>query len=240
MTRSFPRIVACGALLLSLASVAPAAVTAVTDTFTDGDFTNNPSWTANAGSWSVVSGVLHQTSATGVFGSGTPPVLQLDGVSDSGPYIFQADVRVDSAAGNNAVGLAFNIQDADDFSAFIFFPGYTAGALQGAWREVRWINGVANYTPDGDMDFTSSLGAFYTMRLEVNGSSVTARVKNGTTTDGPFDFVHTYTDATFSGGGVGLISLGQPGRFDNVTLVPEPAGAALLGLGVLVLSRRRR
>jgi hypothetical protein len=239
MTRSFLRIGACGALLLSLASVAPAAVTAVTDTFTDGDFTNNPSWTANAGSWSVASGVLHQ-SAGSAFASGTPPVLQLDGVSDNGPYVFQADMRVDGGAGNNAVGLAFHVQDADDFSAFIFFPGYTAGSLQGAFREVRWINGVANYTPDGDMDFTSSLGTFYTMRVEVNGPNITASVKNGTTVDGPFDFVYSYTDATFTGGGVGLISIGSTARFDNVVLVPEPAGGALLALGALAVTRRRR
>jgi hypothetical protein len=56
----------------------------------------------------------------------------------------------------------------------------------------------------------------------------------------PFDFVYSYTDATFSGGGVGLISLGAPGQFDNVRLVPEPASAGLLGAGMLLIRRRNR
>ena len=68
------------------------------------------------------------------------------------------------------------------------------------------------------------------------------KVFDSYTTTGPTNILETHTfDASF----VNLLSLvwiqeGPFHQFDNITIIPAPAGVALLGLGALGARRRRR
>src|SRR5687767_4325893 len=111
------------ALVLGLAAAQAGAAPTITDTFTDGDYTANPSWTptTSPSGWSVVSGRLqNERPNTG----NIPHVLQLSGFSGSGPYEAKVDLNSYFDGGNNSVGIAFNVQDANNMNAFIFFPGW--------------------------------------------------------------------------------------------------------------------
>jgi hypothetical protein len=236
LTRITRHMLLSAVAALLTAAPAPAALSA-SDDFSDGNFTANPAWTANAGTWSVSSGVLNQT-VQGPYSNpiaATPFVLQLNGISSDGPYVAQVDMGTDFGGGNTSIGIAFHVQDANNMDAFVFFPGWPGGAL----RQLRFVGGVATTLHDVNMGFTPAASAFHTMRLSVDGANFILSVNNGVASGDNFTYTGNYSDATYTGGGIGLISQGNPGFFDNFTLVPEPASAALLGFGALVALRRR-
>ncbi len=175
-------------------------------------------YTSFAGTWCLDGALIRQTNAdpsNGAGYAGTPfNILQLNQVPPE-HFTIQADMGVPAggSVGWDAVGFAFRIQDAANFYRVVFFPGFGGGAL----RFESYIDGVASpISPSGNhhVGFTPLQGPSYTLRLEVDGPSFTASIKNGVGTD--FDFVLSGTDSHFTGGKVGLSNDVGPGFFGNL------------------------
>lgn len=182
-------------------------------------------WSAHAGNWnSDAMGDIHQIAqdSVGIHGFyGIPAnILQRNGliVSD---FSIAASMGTSSASnvGWNAVGFAFRIQDTQNFYRVHFFPGWPGGAL----RFEKFVNGQAVLIqPDANMGYTPQLGAFYRLRLDVSGSTFTARLSDPSGSHP--DFTLTYTDTTFASGGVGLSNDTGPGFFRNVFIEQATCG----------------
>ncbi len=192
------------------------------------DFNNNSlsNWTVQSGNWSAANGVATSSNAPGTFEAF---LLEFNGNAGN-DFSFQADVRTSGGnSGHNAAGLAFRVQDKDNFYAIWIHPDFspTPGALQ----LLKRVNGVQTFlAADVTLGFIPSRDVFHTMRLDVVGSDYTISVKNGAGDSG-FDFVTTFSDTTFTGGGVGLTHREGTSSFDNVklnsTAVPEPTSLSL-------------
>ena len=220
------------ATCFTLSAVSSAAP--ITDNFTDGNYTANPSWTVHAGTWDVNGGELRQIANAAGNDTGTPRTIQLDGVVGGSSFTVQTDLRVDSPDaqfGVDAVGIAFRIQSATKMYVAYLFPDYvpTNGDLR-----VFKIDG-ASRTFVGtaqNMGFTPG-ETWSTMTLAVVDNAFTVTLVNGSNS-----FSHTFTDNTspFTAGGVGLFSetyvANAIGLFDNVSVVavPEPTSGTLAAL----------
>jgi hypothetical protein len=224
---------------------APGAHADLIDDFADGNLNG---WTPLGGDWVAEEGVAKQSTVSGYYQS-PPQILRLDSPVNN-DFSLQADVFTPSGArdGDDAVGLAFRIQDANNYYSVHFFPDCWPG---GALRFTRWQDGLFSNLTGGsgdiDMGFLPLQGQFYTLRLDAVGSDFTVSVWNGTNTSNPADYIKTFTDSTFTSGSVGLWNQEGPGSFDNVQgtgvqAVPEASTSALLatGLGVLALFLRRK
>ncbi len=81
------------------------------------------------------------------------------------------------------------------------------------------------------------------MEVLVNGPNFTVKVNGFTTLAQPYSYSNTWSHTAYSGGGVGLLSqiygiTGAVSFFDNF-VIPEPTTSMLLGVGGLLLWRRR-
>ncbi len=200
--------------------------------FSAGNFNN---WTILDGNdWSINNG---QARANGTFAGFVNPtgLLQFDAIGSVSQFSLQADMGQVSSenTGNQAVGLAFGIQDANNYYTINFFPGFTStpGALQ--FRQV--VNGSnVRVLTDQNLGFVPAIGQLHTLRIDVDLTlnQITASVNNGVGDDN-FDFVLTnITDnlgiQNFTTGGVGIYDAGSNGFFDNVKFsgnvnaIPEP------------------
>ncbi|ADO71070.1 hypothetical protein [Stigmatella aurantiaca] len=180
-----------------------------------------PGWSAMDGHWALTGGVISQQEEDPLHLDGfyaTPAhVLQKEGVSGK-DCVLEAEMgtapRSDHVYGWNAVGFAFGIQDARNFYRVHFFPGYPGGEL----RFEKVVDGLTEITQAAYADFTPSPGEFYTLRLDIQGPALTARLRNGA----QGELTLTYTDPAFSGGGVGLSNDAGPGFFRKVRLCEQP------------------
>lgn len=229
-------------VLLFLGSISLSALTMIDD-FNDGNLNG---WTVMGGTWQAVGGVAQQT-ASGGYGQIPAMMMKYQGSVPTSNFIFQADIttNVGTDYGNNAIGLAFHIQDANNFYTMHIFPGWGGGAF----RFVRYQNGNFNWvsTPgDTHIGFTPLQGSFYTMRVAAVGSSYTVSIWNGTNTTLSPTFQQTYVDAAFTGGSVGLWNTCGPyGNFDNIqgdfsVSIPEPGTLLSLFLGLALCARIKK
>ena len=238
--------------LLSMPATLTFAVPLLIDDFDDAALLG---WTPLGGSWVESGGVVDQTTDPPSFLNSPPQLLRWDGVSSISAFSFQADMGkrgpdtgINGINGNEAVGLAFAIQDPQNYYSIHFFPGYTV--TPGAVQFRRVVGGVDEVIVfDQDVGFLPSVGDSFTFRVDADFGSgqFVVSLKDGIGDTG-FDYVDTFTAAGVPSGAIGLFSPGGRGFFDNAKLtveanvVPEPATTTLLALGFagLGFARRRR
>ena len=232
-----------GTLLLLLSAARCCAGLVLLDDFDGGSLSL---WTPSGGTWSASGGVARQ-NAVSTYGN-TTQMLVLNQPMN-GNFSFQVGVKTPFSTlhddyGNDAVGIAFGIEDSTNYYFAHLFPGWPGGAI----RIGAVIGGAYSFLPnfgyeDHDLGFTPAMDQFHAIRVDAVGSTYTVRVWNGSDTTG-IPFSHSFTDARLHGTGVGLWNARGPGSFDHAyATVPEPstyAGLSALGLVGFGLWRRAR
>lgn len=188
----------------------------------------------NGGTATVTSGgVLQLTPAAGAadqFAIVTPTTNPA-----GNDVIISADISATDSGGNYNVGLI--VGDGDNQSRVVFHPGYGGAALR--------VEGVGQFG-NTDVGFTPSNNTLHNLTLVSHPNGVfDITLTNG---DNPSQsFTTSFTNAAAYGGSVGFVRSGPSqnpgaGLYDNlsISVVPEPASLGLVGLGGLLLARRRR
>ncbi|GAA0935957.1 pectate lyase family protein [Virgisporangium aurantiacum] len=197
------RLVAIGAATLAGAVIAsltlfnnPAqAETLFSDNFEDG---NNSGWSSSGGSWAVASdgsNVDRQSNA------GSERARHFAGQTSWTNYVVQARVKANSLASNGVVGLLARASSSTKWYRLALLPGNQV-ALQAQ-------NG-SSVTTLGSVSTTVSTGTWYTLRLTVNGSTISGTV-NGTS-------VGSATNTAGSAGRVGFYTEFAAASFDDITV----------------------
>lgn len=251
MLRAFTRgsSIAALAVLGVFCVASPALALTILDDFSGGSLSR---WTSLSGAWAASGGAVSEPFSPSQFHA-----LAYTAAPLSPTYAFEADAELAGAdgttTGNKGVGLAWGIQDANNYYYFLFYAGTAAQHYNGAFQLWKIIAGSPTLVvPDTAVGFDVVQGVFYTVRVDASGSNYTLSIKNGVG-DTAFDFARAFSDTTLSGGKVGLVdyqdSVLRPGTavFDNARgtgfadPVPEPGAVGLAGAAALsVLARRRR
>lgn len=184
------------ALLLSFIFVLPAqGATLLSDNFDDG---NSNGWTSTTGTWSVVqdggSYVYYQSS--------TSEGRTSAGSSSWTNYSVQADVKVDNFNGSNRTYVAGRYIDGNNYYAASLYNS-SGGTLEIRKKVNGSTTNLATKT-----NFGLSTGTWYTVKLEMNGSTINMYV-NGT-------LQLTATDSSLTSGAAGLVAYKTVSKFDNV------------------------
>ncbi|MCC6284903.1 MAG: DVUA0089 family protein [Phycisphaerales bacterium] len=146
--------------------------------------------------------------------------IDLGTIGPAGNYTFDTIGSTDVIGGFNAdteIGLwdaAGTLIDEDDDGGGFPFSLVSAPLTAGVY-----YLGISEFNSDFENGFTNIGSAF-------DGNDDMNAVLN--------------VNTVFAGGGVAGASLAQETLFFKVTVTPAPASAALLGLGGLVATRRRR
>jgi len=174
-----------------------------TDDFEDG---NTTGWSASGGSWSVVtdgSGAYRQSSTSS-------DARSLAGQSTWGDYAVQA--RVKPIAFNGTDRFAAVVARAQSNTSYYYL------ALRSSNRvELRKVVGGSSTTLAA-ASVTVTAGTWYTLRLEVAGSTLRGFV-NGTQ-------LVSGTDSTYTTGRIGLATYNTSASFDDVLVDPAVAPTA--------------
>jgi len=230
------RILLSTVLVLLIALGTPAEALPIFETFdtdtpdaTDGSY---PDFTLNVGTATVSGGVLQL--------GGGKFLQRFTREGFSGDLIISGQIQAESF-GHWNVGMEYGDR------RFIFHPGFPGGAFRIEDAAVG-TSLVGNL----DMGFTPSTIAFHTMSLTWNEelNQLTVTIADGDGVADPFVFAWT-PDAGFDptlGGAIGFTYSGSDGGgegpeiafFDNLTIVPEPSTALLLGSGLALLTAARR
>jgi len=214
-------LTAIGAVLLALVVAAPAAraESLLSDTFEDG---NSNGWTTSGGSWSVVSDgsqVLRQSGTSG-------NARALAGQTNWTDYSVQARVKALSFNGSDRfTAVMARAQSADSYY-------YLAVRSSNTVQLKKLVGGTSTTLASGSL--TVSAGTWYTLRIEVSGTTLRGYV-NG-------NLVGTASDSQFSSGQAGLATFNASAAFDDVQVEsgtttpptdPPPADDDLMGYATL-------
>ncbi|MBW6440149.1 cellulose-binding protein [Actinoplanes hulinensis] len=154
-------------------------------------------WSKSGGTWSVVS------DGTQVFqqsDSGNTRARQFAGTTSWTNYSVQAKVKATAFSSTSGV-VALTARAAGATKMYRL-------SLTGANRvQLETMNG-SSVTVLGSLSQTISASTFYTLRLTVNGTTISGSV-NGTS-------VGSATDSTITAGRIGLLTEYAAGRFDDV------------------------
>jgi hypothetical protein len=186
-------VVLAGAVGVTATAFA-AGTPSLSDNFEDGD---TAGWSKSGGNWAVVtdgSKALRQSDA------GSELARQFAGDSDWADYTLTAKVRAVTLTGSAATaGIAARAGGAHQFERLVLAPG--AVRLE----EVRG-SGV---TVLGSLSLASAASGFHTLRLDVQGGTVTGYVDGAKVGSG---------SAKLAKGRAGLITTSAAASFDDVTV----------------------
>ncbi len=111
---------------------------------------------------------------------------------------------------NAGIGLLGRVQDGTHFYQLEIKDGNT-------W-DIYKDNG-GTWTPLASGSFTWTAGTYYLLKLDMNGSTLTASYSTDNGTN--WNTLGTGTDSTFASGEVGLRVWGTTGRFDQITVISD-------------------
>ncbi|WP_326562236.1 pectate lyase family protein [Micromonospora sp. NBC_01796] len=186
--------VAAVALALGMGATAYAA-TLFSDDFEDG---NSTGWTPSGGSWSVA------TDGSRVYRqSGTSSdARSIAGTASWTNYSVQATVKPTAFNGSNRfVALLGRVQSSTSYYYLALRSNNTV--------ELKRLSGGSSTTLDTG-SVTVSVGTTYTLRLDVNGSSLRGYVNGTLLTEG--------TDSQYATGRIGVATFNASANFDNVVV----------------------
>ena len=208
----YPVVMACAMMSLATAPLADAAL--FEDDFTGGA---DAQWGNEVGNWS---------ESGGVYSAGAPNNLPATYTSlpfDLTDFILTLDAP---GVGDGGVWLHSELTGNGQ-------SGVDGVLLVTLGNDLYW-----HVTASGDygsaLNRVSNVGAYDSIKVEVIGDTYAAYLDGSTTP------ATTLTNATYTHGKVALYSNNANQTFDNITLTPEPSSLALLGLGGLLIARRRR
>jgi pectate lyase len=214
----FAVIVALGAVVLALLAPAPSAraETLFSDDFADGALDG---WTTSGGTWSVAADGTPVARQSGTSGD----ARALAGTATWTDYSVQARVKALSFNGSDRfVALLARAQSATSYYYLSLRSGNTV-------QLKKLVNGTG--TTLSSTAFTVSTNTWYTLRIEVSGTTLRGFV-NGA-------LVGTATDSQFSSGRTGLATFNATASFDDVsvestdTTPPTDPPAGLRGYATL-------
>lgn len=183
-------VAAIAAMVISFSSIAGAA-TLFSDDFSDGDTSG---WSKSGGTWSVVtdgSAALRQSSAT------SENARLFAGTAGWTDYSVQARVKPLGTTG--LVGLLGRASGSTKF--------YRLALVAGSQAQLQVVNG-SSVTVLGSVSRTFAAGTWYTLRLEVSGTTVSATVDGAAVGQG--------TSSVSPTGRIGLQTLTSTATFDDV------------------------
>ncbi len=184
------------------------AATIFSDNFNDGNATG---WTATQGTWSVVS----DSGSYVYYKSGTD-----EGRTSAGStwtnYAVEARVKVDNFNGSNRAYVCGRYKDGNNF--------YAASLMSNTIEIRKKVSGSS--TTIASKSYAVATGTWYTVRLVMNGSSISMYV-NGA-------LQLSATDSSLTSGAVGLVPYKVTAKYDDVivddlggdTSTPTPTPSA--------------
>ena len=180
-------------MLVLMVSAYVSAATLFSDNFDDG---NSSGWTTQNGSWSVV-----QDSGSYVFYQSSTSEGRAWVNGSWSNCTVEAKVKVDNFNGSNRAFVCARMKDGNNY--------YAASLVGGGKLEIRKkVSGSSSTL--ASKSYSLSTGTWYTVKLEVNGSSIKMYV-NGTQQ-------LSATDSSLSSGGAGLIAYKVVAKYDNVVV----------------------
>ena len=178
-------------------------ISALRDTFADGDLDDNPVWTSNGGTWTVIDGQLHQSDTS----SGWKWLQALS--ASYRDFILQLDVQGVSSGGQ--IGIVFhnaNLSGGSDTFLLSSADG------DNSWRFTDGSGNMVLAESGSGWD----PGIWYHLRLVVSGATMQLFV----TPQGGSETLQLEAAApSHPSGGIGLLANAQHVIFDNIEVTPS-------------------
>jgi pectate lyase len=194
-----------GAAALAAGLVAVAVPDAMAATLFSANFDNGSTsgWSKSGGSWAIVtdgSKVFEQSDAT------STRAREFAGSTSWTNYSAQARVRATSFGSGGVVALVARASGATTM--------YRMSLVSGGVR-LEYMNG-SSVTTLASASRTISTSTFYTLRIDVVGSTISGYVDGG--------LVGSANDSHIGAGQVGLFTASASGRFDDVLVSDSSSG----------------
>jgi hypothetical protein len=186
--------------LVVLVGGTASAATLFTDDFSDG---NSSGWTTSGGTWSVVTDgtpVLSQTATSSDARART-------GSSSWTDYTVTARVKLTAVNGTNRFAAVLARTQSDTSYYYVALRTNNTVELK------KLVGGTA--TTLASASITVTLGTWYTVSLQIAGTSLRSTVNGGT--------VLQATDSQYSTGGIGVATFNAAGNFDDVAVTTATA-----------------
>lgn len=192
----YTAFILCLTLSFSLFLMYPASAAALLSSdFEDGQSTG---WTSTSGTWSVVQDAgnyVYYQSDTNEGRTSTGNLSWTD-------YSVEAKVKVDNFNGSNRTYVAGRYKDGNNFYAASLYNS------SGGTLEIRKKVSGSTTTLASKTNFGLEAGTWYTIKLEMSGSSIKMYVND--------TLQLSATDSSLTSGAVGLIAYKTIAKFDNI------------------------